>query len=63
MPRAALFFAGKAFRQYRALGGTRTAVLPDFFIGAQAAVASLTLLSRDPQRYHTYLPAVELVTP
>lgn len=63
MPRAALFLAGKAFQRYRASGGVRTGVLPDFFIGAHAAAAGLTLLTRDPQRYRTYFPTVELITP
>src|ERR1035441_3684450 len=56
MPRPALFLAGKAFQRYRAAGGARTGVLQDFFIGAHAAVAGLTLLSRDAQRYRAYFP-------
>ena len=63
MPREALFLAGKAFAQYRAAGGLRTGVLPDFFIGAHAVVAGLTLLTRDAQRYRTYFPRIELITP
>jgi hypothetical protein len=63
IPRAALFLAGKVFQRYRAQGGTRTNVLPDFFIGAHAAVAGLALLTRDPQRYRAYFPTVTLVTP
>lgn len=63
IPRAALFLAGKAFQRYRAAGGRRTGVLPDFFIGAHAAVAGLTLLSRDAQRYRSYFPSIDLVTP
>ncbi len=63
MPRAALFLAGKAFQRYRAAGGSRTGVLPDFFIGAHAAVADLPLITRDPVRYRTYFPTVELVAP
>ncbi|MGH7025479.1 MAG: type II toxin-antitoxin system VapC family toxin [Caulobacteraceae bacterium] len=63
MPRSALFLAGKAFQRYRAAGGVRTGVLPDFFIGAHAAAAGLTLLTRDPQRYRTYFPTVDLVAP
>jgi predicted nucleic acid-binding protein len=62
-PRAALFLAGKVFQRYRAAGGTRTGVLPDFFIGAHSAVMGLTLLSRDAQRYRTYFPTIHLVTP
>lgn len=61
--RAALFLAGKAFVHCRRAGGSRTGVLPDFFIGAQAAVEKLSLLTRDVGRYRTYFPAVELITP
>lgn len=63
IPRAALFLAGKAFAQYRKSGGTRTGVLPDFFIGAHAAVGRLPLLTRDEGRYRTYFPKLELVVP
>ena len=62
-PRSALFLAGKAFRRYRAAGGARTGVLPDFFIGAHAAVLGIGVLTRDPQRFQTYFPSVALVTP
>ena len=63
IPRAALFLAGKAFARYRALGGTRTGVLPDFFIGAHAAVNGHRLLTRDVTRYRNYFPNVTLITP
>lgn len=63
MPRAALFLAGKVFTQYRRLGGSRTGVLPDFFIGAHAAVDELSLLTRDVGRYRTYFPKLKLITP
>lgn len=63
LPRTALFLAGKVFRQYRRAGGSRTGVLPDFFIGAQAAVQKLPLLTRDTGRYRTYFPTVKLITP
>ncbi|ATU94396.1 type II toxin-antitoxin system VapC family toxin [Phyllobacterium zundukense] len=63
IPRAALFLAGKVFMQYRRSGGSRTGVLPDFFIGAQAAVSQLTLLTRDVGRYRTYFPSLTLITP
>lgn len=62
-PRPALFLAGKAFQRYRAQGGPRGSVLPDFFIGAHAAVARLLLLTRDARRYRTYFPSVELIAP
>ena len=63
IPRPALFLAGKAFRAYKRKGGARTGVLPDFFIGAHAAVARLPLLSRDTGRYWTYFPTLELIVP
>ncbi len=63
IPRAALFLAGKVFRRYRAAGGSRTGVLPDFFIGAHAAVSKLPLLTRDIRRYRTYFPTVNLIAP
>lgn len=63
MPRAALFLAGKTYKAYRAAGGVRTGVLPDFFIGAHATVADATLLTRDPRRYRTYFPRLRLIAP
>lgn len=63
MPRPALFLAGTVFQRYRAAGGRRTGVLPDFFIGAHAAVARFTLLTRDAQRYRSYFPTLDLITP
>ncbi len=62
-PTRALFIAGKAYDRYRAAGGIRTGVLPDFFIGAHALVAQWPLLTRDVRRYRTYFPDVELVAP
>ena len=63
MPRPALFLAAKVFQRYRAAGGTRSGVLPDFFIGAHAAVTGLPLLTRDVQRIRTYYPGVRLISP
>jgi predicted nucleic acid-binding protein len=63
IPREALFLAGKAHLQYRAAGGLRTSVLPDFFIGAHAAVEQLPLLTRDVRRYRSYFPTVDLIAP
>ncbi len=63
IPREALFLAGKAFLAYRKGGGARTGVLPDFFIGAHAAVARTPLLTRDPRRYRRYYPTVNLIAP
>lgn len=62
-PRTALFLAGKAFQRYRAQGGKRTGVLPDFFIGAHAAVEGWSLLTRDARRYRGYFPRVSLIAP
>ena len=63
IPRAALFLAGKVFTRYRRSGGSRTGVLPDFFIGAHAAVAEQPLLTRDIGRYRIYFPSLMLITP
>jgi predicted nucleic acid-binding protein len=63
IPRSALFFAGKVFQKYRAAGGSRSGGLPDFFIGAHAAVVGMPLLTRDVQRYRTYFPSVTLLAP
>jgi predicted nucleic acid-binding protein len=57
--RMALFVAGKAFAEYRRVGGVRTGVLPDFFIGAHAEAERLPLLTRDVRRYRHYFPAVD----
>ncbi len=58
-----LFLAAKAFARYRARGGARAGVLPDFFIGAQAALAGAPLVTRDPARFRTYFPGVRLIAP
>lgn len=63
MPREALFLAGKVFTNYRRAGGSRTGVLPDFFIGAHAVVRALPLLTRDVGRYRTYFPSLKLIRP
>jgi predicted nucleic acid-binding protein len=63
MPWPAAFLAGKAFLEYRRRGGARLSPLPDFFIGAHAAVAGLRLLTRDPRRFRAYFPTVELIAP
>ena len=63
IPRAALFMASKVHALYRRAGGVKTGVLPDFFIGAHAAVLDLPIVTRDSGRYRTYFPTVELITP
>ena len=63
LPWDAAFLAGKAFVEYRRRGGPRTSTLPDFFIGAHAAVDRLAILTRDARRYQSYFPTVQLVTP
>ena len=63
IPREALFLAGKAFLDYRKRHGSKTNVLPDFFVGAHAAVAEMPIVTRDVGRYRSYFPTVELITP
>ena len=63
LPWAAAWLASRAFVAYRNQGGTRSAPLPDFFIGAHAEAAGLVLLTRDPARIRAYFPAVELIAP
>jgi predicted nucleic acid-binding protein len=63
IPTAAAFLAGHAHAEYRRAGGTREAVLPDFLIGAHAAVTGRQLLTRDPRRIATYIPGARLVCP
>lgn len=63
IPWEAAFLAGKAFLRYRRAGGERRSPLPDFLIGAHAAVSGLSLLTRDAQRYRTYFPKLKLICP
>jgi predicted nucleic acid-binding protein len=63
IPKEALFLAGKVFLQYRRNKGTKSSPLPDFFIGAHAAVLNVALITRDVARYRTYFPTVNLITP
>jgi predicted nucleic acid-binding protein len=63
LPWEAAFLAGKCFLAYRRRGGTRRSPLPDFYIGAHAAVKGLPLLTRDPKRYRTYFPHLTLLAP
>ena len=63
LPLEACFLAGKIFLQYKKNTGTKTSTLPDFFIGAHAAVKEYPIITRDIKRYNTYYPTVALVTP
>ena len=63
LPWDAGFLAGKCFLAYRRRGGEKRSPLPDFYIGAHAAVSGLSLLTRDPSRYRTYFPKVKLIAP
>ena len=63
IPKEALFLAGKVFLRYRKRRGKRRFPLPDFFIGAHAAVMELALLTRDARRYRSYFPSVRLIRP
>jgi hypothetical protein len=63
LPYNAAFLAGQSFLEYRRRGGERRSPLPDFYIGAHAAVAEIPLLTRDINRYRTYFPDIQLITP
>ena len=63
LPWPAAFLAGKCFLAYRRAGGKRRSPLPDFYIGAHAAIEAMPLLTRDASRYRTYLPRLELIAP
>ena len=63
LPYEAAFLAGKAFLRYRQSGGARRSPLPDFYIGAHAAVAGYRLMTRDAARYRAYFPRLELIAP
>lgn len=63
IPYEAAFLAGKAYVRYRERGGKRRSLLPDFLIGAHAAVAGYRVLTRDPRRYRNYFPTIELIAP
>jgi predicted nucleic acid-binding protein len=63
LPWEAAFLAGRCFVQYRRRGGVRRSPLPDFYVGAHAAVLGIPLLTRDPRRYRTYFPKLRLIAP
>jgi len=63
LPWEAGFLAGRCFLQYRRAGGARRSPLPDFYIGAHASLAGLTLVTRDAARYRSYFPRLQIVAP
>jgi predicted nucleic acid-binding protein len=63
LPFEAAFLAGKCYWSYRKRGGTKRAPLPDFYIGAHAAVKNMVLMTRDASRYKTYFPKLKLISP
>jgi predicted nucleic acid-binding protein len=63
IPKEALFLAGKTYLKYKKRKGSRKTPLPDFYIGSQAAVLNLDLITRDVSRYRSYFPTVNLITP
>jgi len=63
LPWEAAFVAAKAFDRYKRRGGSKRSPLPDFFIGAHAAVTGMTLLTRDPRRYRAYFPKLKIISP
>ena len=63
IPKEALFLAGKAYLKYKKRKGVKRTPLPDFYIGAQAAVLNLDLITRDVARYRSYFPTINLITP
>ncbi len=63
IPKEALFLAGKAFIKYKKRQGSKTSILPDFYIGAHAAILGIDLITRDISRYRSYFPSVNLVAP
>lgn len=63
MSREVLFLTGKTFLKYRKNQGTKRSPLPDFYIGAHAAVLGIDLITRDTARYTSYFPTVKLITP
>lgn len=63
LPFEAAFLAGRAFLSYRTRRGVKTSPMPDFYIGAHAAIARYRLLTRDPRRFRYYFPSVDLIAP
>lgn len=63
LPWEAAFLAGQCFVKYRRQGGSRRSPMPDFYIGAHAAVHDMTILTRDPRRYRSYFPTLRIIAP
>jgi len=63
LPFEVAFLTGQCFLKYRKRGGTRPTPMPDFYIGAHAALANLTLLTRDAKRYRAYFPTLRIIAP
>ena len=63
IPREAAFLAARCHAKYRAAGGARTMILPDFLIDAQAVIDRMALLTRDVRRYRSYFPGLQLICP
>jgi predicted nucleic acid-binding protein len=63
LPYEAAFLAGKCFLKYRKAGGTKHSPLPDFYIGAHAAVKGWSILTRDKGRYQSYFPSLHVIAP
>jgi predicted nucleic acid-binding protein len=63
LPWEAAFLAGRCFLEYRRKGGARTSPMPDFYIGAHAAIQGLPVLTRDPRRFRSYFPRLKLISP
>ena len=63
MPYEAAYLAGRCFLSYRRRGGDRRSPMPDFYIGAHAAIAGFTLLTRDARRYRSYFPKLRIIAP
>ena len=63
LPWEAAFLAGKCYLKYRKKGGEKRSPLPDFYIGAHAAIKGMALITRENSRYHTYFPKLNIITP
>lgn len=62
LPWACAALTAKAYALYRR-GGTKARPMPDFYVGAHAAVANLSVLTRDPAPYKRYFPRLAVLSP